>query len=117
MAQSNLAATLLASPEYFRRANNGGAFMRSSISRHGRLRLVVRRASILRLAVARNGRRLGTVGLGRHTRGPVDIHWTRRLHGHALAPGTYELALEAWSHGRLVDATDASPLTIAPPHE
>jgi hypothetical protein len=116
IAQSNLAATLLASAEYFRRANNGGVFMSSLISRNGRLRLVVRRASILRLAVASNGRRLGSVSLGRHTHGPVDIHWTRRLQGHALAPGVYELMLEAWSDGRLVDATDASPLTVASPH-
>jgi hypothetical protein len=113
IAQSNLAATLLASAEYFRRANNGGVFLRSSITRNGRLRLVVRTASILRLTVIRNGRRLGTVSLGRHARGPVDIHWTRRLSGHTLAPGTYELVLEAWSHGRLVDVADPTPLTIA----
>jgi hypothetical protein len=117
MAQPNLAASLLASAEYFRRANNGGVFMSSLISSNGRLRLVVRRASILRLAVASNGRRLGTVSLGRHTHGPVDIRWTRRLQGHALAPGIYELVLEAWSRGRLLDATDASPLTVASPHQ
>jgi hypothetical protein len=110
--QPNLASTLLASAEYFRRANNGGVFLRSSISRGGHVRLALRRVAMLRLAVTRNGRRLGTVDLGRHPRGAVDIHWARRVRGRPLAPGTYELVLEAWSHGRLVDATDPKRLSL-----
>lgn len=111
-SQNDLGVALLASPEYFQRANGGGAIVNPSITRTARIRLVLRRASLLRLAVSRGGTRLGTAGLGRHARGRVDLRWNRRLHGHALRPGTYSLVLEVWSHGRLIDATDSVPLRI-----
>jgi hypothetical protein len=112
-SQNDLAVALLASPEYFQRANGGGAIVDPSIARDARIRLVLRRASLLRLAVIRGGTRLGTAALGRHARGQVDLHWNRDLHGHALRPGTYSVVLEAWSYGRLIDATDPVPLRIA----
>jgi hypothetical protein len=57
-------------------------------------------------------RHVGVVSFGRHHRGLVVIHWNRRLHGHRLRSGHYLLVLQVRRGGRIVDVSDAIPVTI-----
>jgi hypothetical protein len=126
-SDEQLAATLLASREYFERLNDGGAVSHLSITSAGRISLTLRRMATLTLVVLRPstrsaaitrrgaassvpmGDRIGTVRLGRYRPGRNTIGWNRKLHGHRLVHGDYVLLLQAWRRGRLIDNSDAIP--------
>ncbi|HEX6713389.1 MAG TPA: hypothetical protein VF066_08385 [Thermoleophilaceae bacterium] len=96
----DVAAAVAGSAEYFRRANGGGTIDQLQTLTRGRIRVALRRAAELRVGVLRGGRRIGTVRLGHMARGVSVAKWRRR----GGAPAS--LIVEAWSRGRLIDATD-----------
>jgi hypothetical protein len=104
---ADAAAAITGSREYFERANGGGALAHASISSRGRVRLDLRRASEIRIGVIRSGARIGTVRLGRHARGLSIANWNRRR-----VSGVVSVIIEAWSHGRMIDATDPIAVTL-----
>jgi hypothetical protein len=93
-----VAAAIAGSSEYFQRANGGGALVRVSALPDGRIRLELSRRAELRLGVIRRGKRIATRRLGRRPQGWSSADW----HG----PGHVAVIVEAWSHGRMIDASD-----------
>jgi hypothetical protein len=95
-----IAAAVTGSTEYFRRANGGGALVGVTVLRGGRLRVNLSRASELRVTVLRAGGRTRAIRVGRRPRGNSVVKWAQR------SSGPVSLIVQAYSRGRLVDATD-----------
>jgi hypothetical protein len=121
-------AALLSSQQYFDQlAPGGGTLFNLTISGRGVIHVLLRHSATLRLRVlallpavqrgrlavaareprAPRTRLLGTVNLGRHRKGHVTIHWSRRIGRRRLHRGRYVLLLEARYGNRLRDVSDA----------
>jgi hypothetical protein len=103
-----LPASLLASPEYFRRAGGGRVFAELPRVSRGHVRLRMLRRAVVKLALVRDGARAATRLLGSRVRGELAVDVARG----ALARGRYHLVAEAWSRGRLVDASEPVPVVL-----
>ncbi len=51
---------------------------------------------------------VGTVHFGRHRKGRVALHWNRKVGGHKLRRGTYELIIKLYSRYKLIGLSDRS---------
>jgi hypothetical protein len=95
-----LAAGLAGSRAYFEHANGGGTLAAATALPRDRVRVTLKRASELRVGLIRNGRRVRTIRLGRHVRGTSVAKWRAR------GAGVDPFIVEAWSRGRMIDATE-----------